>query len=70
MTDTIEIQKNAREVYRVQATEYKGHALVDVRVWYLADDGEYKPSAKGLSIKRDALPEVIKALQSVGGGSS
>ena len=61
-----EIPKNNREVYRVTQREYKGHDLVDLRVWYSdAKTGEFLPSNKGISLKTDCLPEVIKALSLV-----
>jgi hypothetical protein len=57
-----EIPKNQREVYRVIARTYKGYRLADVRVWfYDPDTGELRPG-KGVSIKAEALPDIIKAL--------
>lgn len=57
-----EIEKNSREVYRVMARTFKGYRLADVRVWFDAPDtGELRPG-KGISIKVDALPEIVEAL--------
>ncbi len=54
-----EVRKNAREGYRV--TRWGTH-MADVRVWY--DDGttgRLRPG-KGVSIKVEALPEIVAAL--------
>lgn len=61
-----EIPKNQREVYRISQREYKGHHLVDLRVWFIDQkSGELLPSNKGISLKTDCLPEIIKALNLV-----
>ncbi|MQM31072.1 MAG: hypothetical protein CRU78_11330 [Candidatus Accumulibacter phosphatis] len=57
-----EIQKSSREVYWIMRRTFKGYKLVDVRVWFDdADTGERRPG-KGVSIKAEALPEIVKAL--------
>ena len=59
-----EIPKNRREVYRIVRNTYKGHRLIDVRVWYdEPETGELRPG-KGVSIKVEALPEIIVVLHS------
>ena len=64
-----EIPKNGREVYRVMRRTFKGHKLVDVRVWFDdADTGERRPG-KGVSIKAEALPEIVEVLSSLIGGT-
>ena len=42
-----ELQKNQSEVIRVQKTSYKGHDLIDMRVFYEDEFGEYKPKTRG-----------------------
>lgn len=60
------IEKNKREQIRIEATEYKGQDLVDIRVYYQDQtSGEWKPSKKGIAFKVELLPEVIKALQAL-----
>ncbi len=57
-----EIQKNRREVYRIMRRTFRGHKLVDVRVWFDdADTGERRPG-KGVSLKLEILPEIVEAL--------
>lgn len=59
------IGKNAQEEIVVQLTEYRGYDLVDMRVWtkpVFGDTDKDKPTKKGLTVKVDALPELIAAL--------
>lgn len=54
--------KTQREVYRVMRRTFKGYRLADIRVWFDdPDTGELRPG-KGVSIKADAPPEIVKAL--------
>lgn len=45
-----QFEKNATEVVRVSLTEFRGHKLIDFRVYYSDDEGQYKPTKKGISI--------------------
>lgn len=56
------IPKNAREQLRVSLTEFKGHDLIDVRVY--ADTGEkLVATRKGITASVDHLPAIVAALQ-------
>jgi len=55
--------KNAVEEVRVSLTEYRGHKLIDLRVYYEPrDGGDRLPSKKGLTISVELFPELKKAL--------
>jgi len=56
--------KNSTEQIKVMLKEYKGHQLIDFRV-YFANPGESKfyPTRKGLTIKTDLIPQLKKALE-------
>lgn len=54
--------KNALEEVRVSVSAYKGKKYVDLRVYYQDDNGEYKPSKKGIAISPDLLPELENAI--------
>lgn len=56
-------QERGRDVLRVSASEFKGRTYVDVRTWYYDRDGELRPGSKGVSLRVEALPAVIEALQ-------
>jgi Transcriptional Coactivator p15 (PC4) len=56
-------EKNSREAIRVSLTEYKSKALVDCRIFYQANDGEYRPSPKGISATLNHLPALADAMR-------
>jgi hypothetical protein len=45
-----QFEKNATEVVRVSLTEFRGHKLIDMRVYYSDDEGQYRPTKKGVSL--------------------
>lgn len=56
------IRKNARESVRVEITEFKGHNLVDLRVYADGDDGQV-PTKKGITVRVGLLPDLIEGLK-------
>ena len=60
-----EIRKNKSEVIRIQLKEYKEHKLIDIRVWYEDEYGEYKPTKKGITFNRNYALNVSKAITEV-----
>ena len=62
MTVIAEIRKNARETLRVEVGEFKGKPVVNCRGWIPKDDGTWIPTAKGLTLNPDLLPQTIAAL--------
>ncbi len=55
--------KNATEEVRVSLTEYKGHKLIDLRIYYEPEDGEERrPTKKGITIDVGLYPELKKAM--------
>jgi Transcriptional Coactivator p15 (PC4) len=47
----------------VRIVEYKSHIRVDVRQWYLSDDGEWCPGRSGVGIPVERLADVQKMLE-------
>lgn len=62
---SISIRKNAREQFRIERSRYQGHELLNVRVWYDAGDGDFRPGKQGVAIKTELLPEVLDAIDTV-----
>ena len=64
MADTLiaSIEKNAREEIRVSLSEFNGHDLANLRVWFKTDDGDMRPGKAGLAFRIEQLPAVIRAL--------
>ncbi|MFT6675936.1 MAG: hypothetical protein ACJAVM_002133 [Sulfitobacter sp.] len=60
-----EIRKNSREIIRITRDEFRGHDMVNVRVFFDAGDGEMKPGKQGVAFRAALLPDVLEALQSL-----
>ena len=56
-----EIQKNSREIIRIEESEYEGHKFVDCRIYY-DDNGEWRPTKKGISFSHKIAHEVVEAI--------
>ncbi len=56
------IPKNAREELRVALTQFRGHDLIDLRI-YADAQGEWIATRKGITTKVDHLPAIVEALQ-------
>ena len=62
-TTIADIPKNSREVYRVARCTFKGHTGIQIRVWFKrGEEGEYRPSKKGIWLDPDSVVEVAEAL--------
>lgn len=60
-----QFEKNATEVVRISLTEYRGHKLIDVRVYYSDDEGQYRPTKKGVSLSVGLYPEFKQAIHAL-----
>ena len=50
-----EIGRTETEVVRVSVEEYKGRKYLDVRIYFESDEGEWKPTKKGVTIQPDKI---------------
>ncbi len=57
-----EIPKNSTERIRVSIAEYKGYTFLDVRVYYEDDNGEWRPTKKGITVSKDNIEPLVKLL--------
>ena len=57
------IRKNAREELRVSVETFKGVPLVNLRVWFQAEDGDMRPGKQGVALRLELLPELRQALE-------
>jgi hypothetical protein len=64
MTDRIiaTITKNAREQVRITLGQFNGRDILNLRVWFQSDGGEWRPSNKGIACKVELLPQLAAAL--------
>lgn len=57
-----QFEKNATEVIRISLTEYRGRKLIDMRVYYSDDEGQYRPTKKGVSLSADRYTDFKRAM--------
>ncbi|HGO6126249.1 transcriptional coactivator p15/PC4 family protein [Burkholderia sp. Ed8] len=62
----LDMQRSASERLRVQIRQFRGREFLDVRCWYDAGGGEYRPSQKGVTLNPSQLAELIQALMIAG----
>lgn len=61
-----DVPKNAREVYRLQLTTFKGHDLATIRVFYRVDGSdELRPGKSGIAVRVERLVELQSAVSRV-----
>jgi len=58
----MDIHKNDITLIRVEKRTFKEREFVDVRQYFKDDNGEFKPSQKGITIPPERLTELIEAL--------
>jgi transcriptional coactivator p15 (PC4) len=57
-----ELERSETEKLIIENSEYKGHDLVSLRIYFLSKENEWLPTKKGVTFRLDQLDEVIKAL--------
>ncbi|MCK4764350.1 MAG: transcriptional coactivator p15/PC4 family protein [Candidatus Aminicenantes bacterium] len=57
-----EIERSDTERLRVECSNYKGKDFLSVRIYYLADNGEWRPTKKGITVKPEKMDEFIDLL--------
>ncbi|WP_175850028.1 transcriptional coactivator p15/PC4 family protein [Burkholderia cepacia] len=62
----LDVHRSGSERLRVQFRQYRGREFLDVRCWYLANDGEFHPSQKGVTLNPSQLAELVQALMIAG----
>ncbi len=64
-TVVAEMEKSWNEKILFSLTEFKGKSYADIRVYYEDDEGELKPTKKGITITLDRFAEFKKNLQAL-----
>ena len=64
-----EIDRSPTEKLIIEDSEYKGHQLVSLRIYFLSSDEEWLPTKKGVTFKRDQFDEVLDALTKIKAGA-
>jgi hypothetical protein len=57
-----EFPKNKTEDFRLSLTEYQGHNLIDFRIYFKDNQGESKPTKKGVTVNVKLFPQLKQAI--------
>jgi hypothetical protein len=60
-----ELERSETEKLIIESSEYKGHDLVSLRIYFLSKENEWLPTKKGVTFRREQLDEVLKALEEI-----
>jgi len=60
-----EIERSDTEKLVVELSNYKGRDFVSARIYYLADNGEWRPTKKGITVKPEKVDELIGLFQQI-----
>lgn len=63
-----ELERSQTERLIIEDSEFKGHELVSLRIYFLSKEEEWLPTKKGVTFRRDQLEEVIGALTKIKDG--
>jgi len=58
-----EIGKNAKERIRISIDEFYGRTLINCRVYFRTESGEWRPTRKGIALSKQNINEVIGLLK-------
>ena len=62
--------EKGEDLIRVELSEFKGNQYVGVRIYYMDDKGDWKPTRKGLTLVPEVMVQVrdaiSKALEDLG----
>ncbi|MDJ0762982.1 MAG: transcriptional coactivator p15/PC4 family protein [Myxococcota bacterium] len=58
-------KRNPTEEVRAGIKEFKGRRYIDLRIYYMDDKGEWKPTRKGISLATDFMPELRQAVDAI-----
>jgi Transcriptional Coactivator p15 (PC4) len=60
------------ELIRLISSRFEGVTVLNLRIFYQAKDGAWRPTKKGMSLSfdrwRQIMPEIVKLLEPVKGG--
>lgn len=60
-----EIERSPTERLIIEDSNYKGHDLVSLRIYFLSSDDEWLPTKKGVTFRREQLDEVLEKLNQI-----
>ncbi len=59
-------EKNSREEVRFSIDEFRGRKIVNIRVYYRTETGQWNPGRQGLALSVDRYRDLAEAILKVG----
>ncbi len=64
-----DIERNSKEIIRIEVSEYKGVELINLRIWYSSIDSNgdmiYKPTQKGVALNISKYEELREGIEKI-----
>jgi len=60
-----ELVRSETEKLIIENSEYKGHELISLRIYFLSKEDERLPTKKGVTFKLEQIDEVLDALNGI-----
>ncbi|MCX6834189.1 MAG: transcriptional coactivator p15/PC4 family protein [candidate division Zixibacteria bacterium] len=60
-----ELERSDTEKLIIESSNYKGHDLVSLRIYFLSKEDEWLPTKKGVTFRREQLDEVLGFLSQI-----
>lgn len=57
-----EFSKNAGQKVVLQFREFRKRRFFDIRIFYLSEDGSWRPTPKGISLRRELISELKEGI--------
>lgn len=60
------VGKHSNEQILIGLREFRGTRFIDIRAYFETDDGEWRPTKKGVTLPIDAFPEFAETVADLG----
>lgn len=60
-----DIERNQKEIIRVEVSEFNGKELINLRIWYHHMDGDYRPTQKGVALDISKFKDLKEAIDRI-----
>lgn len=60
------VGKRSNEQILIGLREFRGARFIDIRAYFETDDGEWRPTKKGITLPIDAFPEFAEVIAGLG----
>jgi hypothetical protein len=61
-----QFEKNSKEEVRVSLDDFRGRKIINIRVYYRSDNGQWLPGRQGLALGVDRYRDLAEAMLKVG----